>query len=242
MDPSSEPDIEALFAPLPRDDAFGAVLSEANDVLPQVRRPIDAELWGSDLIGALSRSAEDMDPVMRSIAAGLVPVAEQTATAPTLALLRIFGAIGTAELSGAAVAAADRVAAAGVAEPDWAAAIGKPQIGQCWSYADTGGRQESVTLTFRYGPDEHALSVLIDHVRGGKIKDAWADDATGLLARTRAVAASDSRVGFEMIEAPDAGRRLEQAIVAGECPEQPDQADGVAAHRALLHARVALLS
>ena len=44
-----------------------------------------------------------------------------------------------------------------------------------------------------------------------------------------------------MIDAADAGRRLEQAIGAGERPEQPDQVDDVAAHRALLRARLGLL-
>jgi hypothetical protein len=43
---------------------------------------------------------------------------------------------------------------------------------------------------------------------------------------------------FEMIEAGDAFRRLGRAISAGECPEQPDQVDDVAAHRALLRARL----
>ena len=44
-----------------------------------------------------------------------------------------------------------------------------------------------------------------------------------------------------MIDAADAGRKLKAAIGAGECPEQPDQVDDVVAHRALLHARLALL-
>ena len=41
---------------------------------------------------------------------------------------------------------------------------------------------------------------------------------------------------------PTPGVRLEQAISAGECPEQPDQVDDVVAHRALLRARLDLLA
>jgi hypothetical protein len=46
---------------------------------------------------------------------------------------------------------------------------------------------------------------------------------------------------FETIDVADAGRRLARAVAAGECPEQPDQVDDVVAHRALVHARLALL-
>jgi hypothetical protein len=45
---------------------------------------------------------------------------------------------------------------------------------------------------------------------------------------------------FEMIDPADAFRRLQRAVSAGECPEQPDQVDDVVAHRALLRARLEL--
>ena len=45
-----------------------------------------------------------------------------------------------------------------------------------------------------------------------------------------------------MIDPADARLRLERAISAGECPEQPDQVDDVVAHRALLRARLELLT
>ena len=45
---------------------------------------------------------------------------------------------------------------------------------------------------------------------------------------------------FEMIDPADAFRRLQRAVTAGECPEQPDQVDDVVAHRALLRARLEL--
>ena len=93
-------------------------------------------------------------------------------------------------------------------------------------------------MSFSYGTASHALSVLIDHGRGGKIKDAWVGDAAGLLAKTRAMAGKDRLVIFETIDVGDARFRLQRAISAGECPDQPDQIDDVAAHRALLYARM----
>ena len=120
--------------------------------------------------------------------------------------------------------------------------IGSPTIGKCWHYSDVGGRQESVTASFGYGSSEHALSVLIDHGKGGKIKDAWVDDAAGLLDKTWLAAENDPLIVFEPIEPGDASERLAKAIAAGECPSKPDEADDLTAHRALLHARARYLA
>jgi hypothetical protein len=235
-------DIERLFAPIEPSQAFGVVLSEAQEVLSHIREPVDAELWGSDMIGALAGAAASMTDVMTALTTSLVPAAEQTATPEALALLRIFGAIGSPQLRSAAAAAAERVTALGVPDPDWAAMIGSPAVGKCWHYGDVGGRQESVTMSFGYGDSEHALSVLIDHGKGGRIKDAWVGDAAGLLDKTWLAAENDPLIVFEAIDATDAGARLERAVSAGECPEKPDEADDLTAHRALLHARLRILA
>ncbi len=84
--------------------------------------------------------------------------------------------------------------------------------------------------------------MLIDHGRGGKIRDTWVAKGAKLRADTERAAWSDPLVVFEMIDAADARLRLERAISAGECPEQPDQVDDVVAHRALLRARLDLLT
>jgi hypothetical protein len=239
----SEPDIDQLFAPLPAGEASDVVLSEARQVLGRLRQPIDAELWGSDLLGALGGRAAGGEPgMMTELARSLVPAAEGSATPEALALLRVLGALGSPELKAAATAAADRVTAGGVPDPDWAAAIGAPAVGRCWHYGDIGGQQESVTVSFGYGRAEHALSVLIDHGRGGKIKDAWVDDAAGLLDKTWLAAQDDPLVVFERIGPADARDRLARAVAAGECPAKPDEADDLSAHRALLHARVRYLA
>src|SRR5277367_5738378 len=107
----ADPDIAALFAPLPPAQASNVVLREAREVLAYLHRPIDAELWGSDIIGALSSrdtdGAEGADSadVMAELAASLVPAAEVSETPEALALLRILAAIGSPTLSTAATAA-----------------------------------------------------------------------------------------------------------------------------------------
>lgn len=245
----SEPDIAELFAPLPVAQAPEVVLSEARQVLAHIRQPIDAELWGSDMIGALSGHADEntsaerhSEEVMAEIAASLVPAAERDATPEALALLRILGAIGSPAVRVAAAEAAERVTGHGVPDPDWAAAIGSPAVGRCWHYSDVGGRQESVTVSFGYGAAEHALSVLIDHGKGGRIKDAWVDDAEGLLDKTWLAAESDPLIVFELIAPEEAAERLARAVAAGECPSKPDEAEDLTAHRALLYARLRYLA
>ena len=230
-----------IFAPVVVEDTFAGVLTEAAGVLGQLDDPVDAELWGSDLIGALAASAAGQASLMDALTGSLVPAAETAATPESLALLRVFAVVGSPALRAAAGQAAARVSARGVADPPWAAPLGSPQVGECWHYADIGGRQESLTMTFCYGDRPHAVSVLIDHGHGGKIRDAWVAKAAGLRAETEQAAQDDPLVVFEMVDAADAGRRLRAAIGAGECPEQPDQVDDVVAHRALLHARLELL-
>lgn len=240
----AEPDIAELFAPLRPAQASDVVLNEAREVLSHVRTPIDAELWGSDMIGALGGHASGGDNagVMAELVTSLVPAAEKDATPAGLALLRVLGAIGTDALKTAATEAAERVAARGVPDPGWATGIGAPTVGKCWHYSDVGGRQESVTVSFGYGDAEHALSVLIDHGNGGKIKDAWVDNAEGLLDKTWLAAENDPLIVFEPIEPGDAGERLAKAVAAGECPGKPDEVDDLTAHRALLRARVRYLA
>jgi hypothetical protein len=194
------------------------------------------------MIGALSGGDPAGADVMTELARSLVPAVEMKATPEALGLLRVLGAIGSTELKATATAAAERLTVQGVPDPDWAATIGSPTIGKCWHYSDVGGRQESITVSFGYGASEHALSVLIDHGKGGKIKDAWVDNAEGLLDKTWMAADNDPLIVFEAIEPADAAVRLAKAVAAGECPSKPDEADDLTAHRALLRARVHYLA
>jgi hypothetical protein len=241
-DDRPEPDIASLFAPVAVEETFAGVLGEARDVLGHLDDPVDAELWGSDLIGALASSVASQASLMDALTGSLVPAAEAASTPEALALLRVLAAVGAPSLRAAAGEAATRVRGRDVADPPWARAVGHPQVRDCWHYADVGGRQESLTMTFAYGDRQHAVSVLIDHGRGGKIKDAWVAKGTELRADTEHAASGDPLIVFEALDVPGARLRLERAISAGECPEQPDQVDDVVAHRALLRARLDLLT
>jgi len=234
--------VARIFAPVAVEDTFAGVLTEAASILGHLDDPVDAELWGSDLIGALAASAAGQASLTDALTGSLVPAAETAATPESLALLRVFAAVGSPALRAAAGQAAARLRDRDLADPPWAAEIGAPRVGDCWHYADVGGRQESLTLSFAYGDQQHAISVLIDHGRGGKIRDTWVTKGSGLRDDTEREAGRDPLVVFELLGAADARLRLQRAISAGECPEQPDQVDDVVAHRALLRARLDLLA
>jgi hypothetical protein len=227
-----DPELEAVFARASPADTLAAVLTEARMVLAEVDSPLDAELWGSDIVAAIG-SADQADAI--------VAAAERAGSPEALATLRVLAAVGSLQLRATASAAAGRLAALGVREPDWAGAIGAPSPGQCWSYGDARGQQEAVTMSFWYGDSGHVVSVLLDRDQGGGIKNVWVGASEGVLERTREMSKQDPKMIFEMITQADARGRMDRAIAAGECPQQPDEVGNVASRRAILRARVDLL-
>lgn len=246
---SRDLDLDAVFGGSSPAEAFAAVLTEARMVLGEFTGPLDAELWGSDILAALGG-------LKSNAATEIVPAAEATGTAEALAILRVFAAVGWPELRSAAMQAADRLAkrgldaqgldargldARGLGEPPWVALMGAPTVRECWRYGDDRGLQEAVTMSFSYEAERHVVSLLLDHGFGGAIKDVWVGAAGDVLARTRAMADQDPTMVFEMISPSEAHARAVRAIAAGECPTQPDEIGNVASTRAILRARVDLL-
>ncbi len=169
-------------------------------VLGEIASPLDAELWGSDILAALGGTG--------SLAAqAMVPAAERSGSPEALAILRVLGALGSPGLRGAADEAAGRLAARGVPDPGWAAEVGSPSVGECWRYGDDRGVQEAVTLSFEYTAGRHVVSLLLDHSCGGGIKNVWVGEAGDVLARTRDMASEDPGMIFEMVSP---GRRAHQ--------------------------------
>jgi hypothetical protein len=231
--PFDDPELEAMFARSSPADTLAAVLTEARTVLAETDGPLDAELWGSDIVAALGSGGDQADAI--------VAAAEQAGTPEALATLRVLGTVGSGALRDVARAAAGRLAAAGVSDPGWAESIGAPSPGQCWSYGDVAGHQEAVTMTFWYGERGHVVSVLVDRDQGGGIKDVWVGEAGDILDRTREMSQQDPKVIFEMITQADAGARMDLALAAGECPQGQAESGNVASRLAILRARVALL-
>jgi len=246
---SGDLDLDAVFGGSSPAEAFAAVLTEARMVLGEFGSPLDAELWGSDILAALGGPRS-------GAATAMVPAAEATGTPEALAILRVMAAVGWPELRSIATQAANRLAAQdlrapdqeaqgleaqGLDEPPWAAQMGAPTVGECWRYGDDRGLQEAVTMSFGFGAEWHVVSLLLDHGYGGGIKDVWVGEAGDVLQRTRAMADQDPAMVFEMISPADARAKALRAIAAGECPSQPDEIGNVSSTRAILRARVAIL-
>ncbi|MGH3164157.1 MAG: hypothetical protein ACRDOC_19915, partial [Streptosporangiaceae bacterium] len=100
-DRPAEPDVASLFAPVAVEETFDGVLTEARQVLGHLDDPVDAELWGSDLIGALASSAAGQASLMNTLTGSLVPAAEAASTPEALAVLRVFAAVGSPALRAA---------------------------------------------------------------------------------------------------------------------------------------------
>jgi hypothetical protein len=239
--PFNDPELGAVFARSSPADTLAAVLTEARLVLAEVENPLDAELWGSDIVAALGSGDDQADDQTDDQVDALVSAAEEAATPEALATLIVLGAVGPGPLGEAAREAAGRLAEAGLGRPGWAESIGAPSPGQCWCYGDVRGHQEAVTMTFWYGDQGHVVSVLLDHDEGGAIKDIWVGEAGDILDRTREMARIDPKMIFEMITQADARARLDRAFAAGESPDQQAEASNVASRRAILRTRMALL-
>ena len=231
--PVDDAELESVFGAASAAEVCAAVLTEARIVLPDVVTALDAELWGSDIVAALRPA--------RVAAAAIVAAALRSGAPEAVAMLRVLGAVGPAGLREDAAAAADRLAARGISEPGWTAAIGSPEVGECWRYGDALGVQEAVTMSFSYGQQAHVVSVLVDHSEGGAVRDIWVGAQADVLSRTRAMSAADPGMTFEMITPREARVRMDRAIAAGASPRQAEEISNVASRWAVMRARVGRL-
>src|ERR1700692_4651107 len=76
-EPPADPDVARLFAPVAVEETFAGVLTEAAGLLGQIDDPVDAELWGSDLIGALAASAGRPEALSPAPSAGTWAAGEE---------------------------------------------------------------------------------------------------------------------------------------------------------------------
>lgn len=239
--------------------AIRPIYEEAAQVMQGVRSALEAELWASELLGAVrlglgQAEPEQADAVSVAFAAMIGDEAERAADADGLAILRALAAVvpdATPETGPKAEPAAEsvrtrlaeaaaRLAASGVPDQAWAATIGRPVIGTCLRQGDIEGRQESILVCARYGTTEHALVVLVDHQLGGGVKDCWvAADAAEVVSRFHQ-GGQDAGMTSGPLTWPQTRELLGKAVAQPDCAEQPDQIQDTAAHRALLLSRLAL--
>jgi hypothetical protein len=223
------------------EEALGEVLSGWEPLLRRGCSPLEAEIAGAEALGMM-RLMTPGDIELAELVIGMIEQAEAAGTAEALALISVLAVLGPGAAKPAASAAAARLAATGTAAPPWAAAIGQPEVGRCFGYADVFGEQQAIALGFTYGRKQHAVSVLIDHVLGGGVKDCFVCDSAAKLRVEYQSVARQPEVTYRDYSPAAAASILAHALAQEPCPEQPDQVEDVARHLALLWSRLELLS
>jgi len=132
------------------------------------------------------------DPLLAEVSAGDVleqlPVArvvEYAGSKPNpvaLAFLRAVQAVGASE---EARVAADRLAARGVSEPEWAKTIGQLTLGDSWEFADVYGDIVVEVVRFERAGVAHALVTSVDFNNPARNEADVAHDPDGLVTGLR---------------------------------------------------------
>src|SRR4051812_18698121 len=151
-----------------------------------------AELWASELLGTFRTGVMIDEPD------GLLPkfvrAAERLGTPNALAALRALSALGAP----ATEPAADRLAAAGVAEPTWHDDLGRAQpVAATLLYEPAFDDGVSVLVEYTEPSGEsYTLNVYIDHNLGGIVKDASLAEALTELRKTLKAAPGAELITF----------------------------------------------
>jgi hypothetical protein len=225
--------------PDPEESVIG-LLDTWSPLLDPGTRPFDAELSTVEFV-ALTRAAGVDDDDLTDVLCGMIEAAEGVATPEAVAMTRALGVVGPEQIRSVAAAAADRLVAAGLDDPHWAAELGRPKFVRCFGYGDPFGSQDVLALVFGYGRSHHVIAVLIDHGLGGGIKDCYPAEGPRRLRSGYEIAAR--RIGMDLLDytPEEAMTILEPALAAPPCPVEYDQIEDVDTYLPLLRARVALL-
>jgi Domain of unknown function (DUF1841) len=202
--------------------------------------PLEAETLASGILGALREQLPHGEDAEATIGMELVDQVAHARTPRAVALLRALAAVGTTgPLRAAARSAAEELVAGGVADPLWAAAAGRVDVGECWRLGDVYGDQASLLCTFGTGTRPHGLLALLDfnHLDGW-VKDVFVtDDPAGALRSLREAAASEPLATLEPIDPAAARLLLEDGFAATDITWQPEVSDEFRQYRALALAR-----
>jgi hypothetical protein len=133
--------------------------------LASVPDPLEAELAGATLLAIGQRAGEQFE---QALLAGFIPQFEARADAGAVVMLLAVGAIADGKAAEAAMAAADRLAAAGVPVPRWADELREPvTVGGCLSLRDAEQTASVLSGTFHRAGRSHAFVLMVNHLHCG---------------------------------------------------------------------------
>jgi Plasmid pRiA4b ORF-3-like protein/Domain of unknown function (DUF1841) len=202
--------------------------------------PLDVEVLASGVLGSWWKRLPPGEDPGAVFGEGVIDHAVHAGTPEAMALLRALAVLGvTPAQRDAASGAAAALAAAGVADPPWAATIGRVEVGACWRLADVFGDQASLLAVFGYGRREHGLVALVDfnHL-GGWLKDLFVTaEPARVLGELRKTARSEPYAMLDQLDPAEARRLLEDGLAATDATWEPEVSDELRQFRALALAR-----
>ncbi|HEY2791625.1 MAG TPA: plasmid pRiA4b ORF-3 family protein, partial [Micromonosporaceae bacterium] len=192
--------------------------------------PLDAETLGAAFMSIGTAAGDGFENAMID---GLIPEIEERADAAALAMLLAIGAVGSDEVRSAARSAADRLGAAGIAGPGWAAELVAPvTVGDCWRVSDAHGMASMLACTFHRADRSHAVMMTVDHLDCGAASEIHLLDADRFPDAMEVVRAGAQADGVDLTtEALDAAEfrwQVEKALDARAVHDADDPVDDVA--------------
>jgi hypothetical protein len=230
-------DVDLLFEWL-RD--YGPVFSErqwAADVLDHWTRFLEPGVAGieAERFGAafLAMYEEDSIGMIRH----LIAEAAESLRPEAVALARTLASIGPAPIRSAAKSSAQALVAAGVRDVSWAGDLGSGEWVAAEGFADPGQSEETLVMQFMIAGTLHGFSLLLDHRRGGGLKDAQLVTDVGQLHRQMEIRAAVSGLTLGPRTRAEAGRILSAALAAPLATLDPQQIERITALVPLLRSR-----
>ena len=206
---------------------------------------LDAEQWASTMLGMMREApvapGEDAESMFLP---GFVAALENLGTRKALATLRALAAVSAPDCAAAACAAAERLAAAGLREPSWAADLGQAQpTAAALMHEEAFDDGVSVMIEFTAPKVEtHTIGIYIDHNMGGLVKDVF---LAGPLSEVRRemgrTAPNQVGLAISELDLGEARARAEAAFYMLDHTWDAPVDEDVGAMRSLIEARLRLL-
>ncbi|MQA07989.1 MAG: plasmid pRiA4b ORF-3 family protein [Pseudonocardiaceae bacterium] len=159
--------------------------------------PLDAEMTGALFmsIGEFTEGFED------ALVGGLIPEFEAGASAESLAMLLAIGSVADGQPGAAASAAAERLRAAGLPSPGWAAELTEPvTVADRTRLTDPDGVGSILTCTFHRAGRSHAMAISVDHLDCDAATNIHLLGADELPAAREMMRAEARAAGVEIVE------------------------------------------
>jgi len=227
------------------EEIFERVLRTAPKDLTDDLPPVVVEMWASQMWSIWAKSVLVGMDATEVFAGGMIAYAGRRSTPGALMVLRALAGVAPPPYGPRAREAADRLAAQGVAERQWAPAVGRWEPTVAWlSHDPIDDDGVNVMVEFGGTEDGCTVGVYIDHNLGGMAKDAFVapvgmDETLGALQESHE--GDDQPPSYREIPLEEAAARWRAALAMTDMYLDPPSTEDLSHLRALIDARLAML-